>query len=56
MQLLDAATLRSYIAKAKQLNPFIPEELTGVRALHFPLSSPVLISSNPQEAFSSKAK
>ena len=28
-ELLDAATLRAYIAKAKQYNPFIPEELTG---------------------------
>lgn len=29
VELLDAATLRSYIAKAKQFNPHIPEELTG---------------------------
>ena len=29
IQLLDAATLRSYIAKAKQFNPHIPEDLTG---------------------------
>ncbi|KAL3138278.1 Mcm2-7 hexameric complex component [Trebouxia sp. C0010 RCD-2024] len=28
VELLDAATLRSYIAKAKQFNPHIPEELT----------------------------
>lgn len=32
MELLDAATLRSYIAKAKQFNPYIPEDLTGVHA------------------------
>ncbi len=30
VELLDAATLRSYIAKAKQFNPYIPEDLTGV--------------------------
>lgn len=30
VELLDAATLRSYIAKAKQCNPHIPEELTGI--------------------------
>lgn len=30
VELLDAATLRSYIAKAKQFNPHIPEELTGI--------------------------
>ena len=35
MHLLDAATLRSYIAKAKQFNPFIPEDLTGVHAVPF---------------------
>ncbi len=30
VELLDAATLRSYIAKAKQFNPYIPEDLTGL--------------------------
>ena len=29
-ELLDAATLRGYIARAKQYNPWIPVELTGV--------------------------
>ena len=29
-ELLDAATLRAYIAKAKQYNPFIPESLSGM--------------------------
>lgn len=28
VELLDAATLRSYIAKAKQFNPYIPQDLT----------------------------
>lgn len=32
MELLDAATLRSYIAKAKQFNPYIPEDLTGTQS------------------------
>ena len=34
VHLLDAVSLRSYIAKAKHFNPFIPEELTGVHAVH----------------------
>lgn len=33
VELLDAATLRSYIAKAKQFNPHIPEELTGIHPI-----------------------
>ena len=44
VELLDAATLRSYIAKAKQFDPYIPEDLTGMQcscytALYTPNSS-----------------
>ena len=38
-ELLDAATLRGYIARAKQYNPWIPVELTGVPLTVLPADS-----------------